>query len=106
MVSSFFHFGITFCFENFTVEEETKKLETTSETVEKTAYHSYYDPSNVSNVQQQMPMEDYDDLMPDPMQFVSLMGVAPPPPPMVPPPTTVDKNEPVLPPGWFEMKTK
>lgn len=45
-------------------------------------------------------MEDYDDLMPDPMQFVSLMG-APPPPPMVPPPQIqrADKNEPVLPPG-------
>ena len=45
-----------------------------------------------------MAPEDYDDLMPDPMQFVSLMG-APPPPPMVPPPVIVDKNEPVLPPG-------
>lgn len=46
----------------------------------------------------QMAHEDYDDLMPDPMQFVSLMG-APPPPPMVPPPQRADKNEPVLPPG-------
>lgn len=48
----------------------------------------------------QMAPEDYDDLMPDPMQFVSLMG-APPPPPMVPPPQQQrdDKNEPVLPPG-------
>lgn len=44
-------------------------------------------------------MDDYDDLMPDPMQFVSLMG-APPPPPMVPPPADMeDKNEQVLPPG-------
>lgn len=48
----------------------------------------------------QMAHEDYDDLMPDPMQFVSLMG-APPPPPMVPPPQRADKNEPVLPPGAF-----
>lgn len=51
---------------------------------------------------QHMQMEDYDDLMPDPMQFVSLMG-APPPPPMVPPPSSmIDKNEPVLPPGIDE----
>lgn len=51
---------------------------------------------------QHMQMEDYDDLMPDPMQFVSLMG-APPPPPMVPPPNSMmDKNEPVLPPGIDE----
>lgn len=83
-------------------EEETKKPEVTPEAVENTTYHSYYN----SNVQQ-MPMEDYDDLMPDPMQFVSLMGAAPPPPPMVPPPpSTVDKNEPVLPPGLLETKTK
>lgn len=48
----------------------------------------------------QMAPEDYDNLMPDPMQFVSMMG-APPPPPMVPPPKPerADKNEPVLPPG-------
>lgn len=81
---------------SYFTEEELKKPETTPETVENPNYHSYYD----TNVQQ-MPMEDYDDLMPDPMQFVSLMGAAPPPPPMVPPPptSTVDKNEPVLPPG-------
>lgn len=58
-------------------------------------YHHSYDNM------QHMQMEDYDDLMPDPMQFVSLMG-APPPPPMVPPPSTIDKNEPVLPPGIDE----
>lgn len=81
-----------------------KKIEATSESVENANYHTYYD----GNVQQ-MPMEDYDDLMPDPMQFVSLMGVAPPPPPMVPPPQsapTVDKNEPVLPPGLLLKKLK
>lgn len=75
-----------------------KKAEATpDESQENANYHSYYD----GNVQQ-MSMEDYDDLMPDPMQFVSLMGAAPPPPPMVPPPPStviVDKNEPVLPPG-------
>lgn len=58
-------------------------------------YHHSYDNM------QHMQMEDYDDLMPDPMQFVSLMG-APPPPPMVPPPSSIDKNEPVLPPGIDE----
>lgn len=59
-------------------------------------YHHSYDNM------QHMQMEDYDDLMPDPMQFVSLMG-APPPPPMVPPPPSkIDKNEPVLPPGIDE----
>lgn len=79
-----------------------KKAETTSESVDNTNYHSYYD----GNVQQ-MSMEDYDDLMPDPMQFVSLMGPAPPPPPMVPPPSsTVDKNEPVLPPGLLDKNIK
>lgn len=55
---------------------------------------------------QHMSAEDYDDLMPDPLQFVSMMG-APPPPPMVPPPQQImiDKNEPVLPPGKY-MKTR
>lgn len=78
-----------------------KKTEATSESAENANYHSYYDGS------QQMPMEDYDDLMPDPMQFVSLMGPAPPPPPMVPPPpATVDKNEPVLPPGLLNKKKR
>lgn len=51
----------------------------------------------------QMAPEDYDDLMPDPMQFVSLMG-APPPPPMVPPPSAqiqMQQSEPVLPPGTY-----
>lgn len=45
-------------------------------------------------------VDEYDDLMPDPMQYVSLMG-APPPPPSdisaVPPP----EEPPVLPPGTF-----
>lgn len=83
-------------------EEEVKKPETVTESVPNPNYHStYYEGS--TNVPPQMPMEDYDDLMPDPMQFVSLMGSAPPPPPMVPPPpSTVDKNEPVLPPGIDE----
>lgn len=62
-----------------------------------TNHHQHYH-QNPYDGMQQMSMEDYDDLMPDPMQFVSLMG-APPPPPMVPPPTHIDKNEPVLPPG-------
>lgn len=42
-------------------------------------------------------VDEYDDLMPDPMQYVSLMG-APPPPPVDP--TVAQENEaPVLPPG-------
>lgn len=42
-------------------------------------------------------VDEYDDLMPDPMQYVSLMG-APPPPPIEP--TIAPKDEtPVLPPG-------
>ncbi|KAL9885611.1 zinc finger matrin-type protein CG9776 isoform 1-T2 [Glossina fuscipes fuscipes] len=43
-------------------------------------------------------MVDYDDLMPDPAQFVNIMGQAPPPPP---PPTNPDKDEEedMLPPG-------
>lgn len=61
-------------------------------------HHHHQQHQNPYDGMQQMAMEDYDDLMPDPMQFVSLMG-APPPPPMVPPPTHIDKNEPVLPPG-------
>lgn len=88
---------LTFCL----IEEEIKKVETTTEAVANPTYHSNYYEGAV----QQMPMEDYDDLMPDPMQFVSLMGSAPPPPPMVPPPpSTVDKNEPVLPPGLLHTK--
>lgn len=43
-------------------------------------------------------MEDCDDLMPDPMQFVSLMG-APPPPPNRPPPSNIYDDGPELPPG-------
>ncbi|XP_037039241.1 zinc finger matrin-type protein CG9776 isoform X1 [Bradysia coprophila] len=86
-------------FKRQTNEEEVKKTETTTESVANPNYHANYYEGSV----QQMPMEDYDDLMPDPMQFVSLMGPAPPPPPMVPPPpSTVDKNEPVLPPGIDE----
>lgn len=45
--------------------------------------------------------EEYDDLMPDPLQYYSIMSGAPPPPPVpvpVAPPATV-VNEPVLPPG-------
>lgn len=63
--------------------------------------HQHYDGMHA------MAAEDYDNLMPDPMQFVSMMG-APPPPPMVPPPPPppvqqqqlqrID-TEPVLPPG-------
>ncbi|KAJ6635398.1 Zinc finger matrin-type protein, partial [Pseudolycoriella hygida] len=83
-------------FKRQTNEEEVKKAEAAAESIGNENYHSYYD----SNVQH-MSMEDYDDLMPDPMQFVSLMGAAPPPPPRIPP-STVDKNEPVLPPGIDE----
>lgn len=41
--------------------------------------------------------DEYDDLMPDPMQYVSLMGAPPPPPiePTIPP----EDDTPVLPPG-------
>lgn len=46
-------------------------------------------------------MVDYDDLMPDPMQFVTLMG-APPPPPSGPPPAEHDKD--ILPPGIDESE--
>ncbi|KAG4076466.1 hypothetical protein HA402_005909 [Bradysia odoriphaga] len=67
-------------FKRQTNEEEVKKTETSTESsVANPNYHSNCYEGNV----QQMPMEDYDDLMPDPMQFVSLMGPAPPPPPMV-----------------------
>lgn len=45
-----------------------------------------------------LPAPDYEDLMPDPMQFVSIMGV-PPPPPTANTATFEDANEPVLPPG-------
>lgn len=42
-------------------------------------------------------VDEYDDLMPDPMQYVSMMG-APPPPPVEPTPVPKDET-PVLPPG-------
>lgn len=66
--------------------------------MEQQHHHSMYHYDGMH----QMAPEDYDNLMPDPMQFVSMMG-APPPPPMVPPPQPerADKNEPVLPPGIF-----
>lgn len=43
-------------------------------------------------------VDDYDDLMPDPMQYVSLMG-APPPPPIAPSIPLEEEEAPVLPPG-------
>ncbi|XP_055378225.1 zinc finger matrin-type protein CG9776 [Condylostylus longicornis] len=43
----------------------------------------------------------YDDLMPDPMQYASLMGAPPPPPP---PMHAIDDKE-ILPPGIDEMET-
>ncbi|CAD7092286.1 unnamed protein product [Hermetia illucens] len=46
-------------------------------------------------------MVDYDDLMADPMQFVTLMG-APMPPPSGPPPADHDKD--ILPPGIDESE--
>ncbi|XP_067637318.1 zinc finger matrin-type protein CG9776 isoform X2 [Eurosta solidaginis] len=61
-------------------------------------------------------MMDYDELMPDPMHFVNLMGQAPPPPPPPavvdddsPPKKTVvtnqeDDNEEILPPGIDEAE--
>lgn len=77
-------------------EEEipiNKKVETVTPTFNN---HQYSSSSYQYDNMQPMMMDDYDDLMPDPMQFVSLMG-APPPPPMVPPP--IIEEDPVLPPG-------
>lgn len=49
---------------------------------------------------------DYEDLMPDPMQYVTLMG-APPPPPSEPPPieNEDDDEKDILPPGVDETET-
>lgn len=57
---------------------------------------------SVGTIHHVLPAEEYDDLMPDPVQYFSLMSGAPPPPPVpVPPPSVpiADPNEPVLPPG-------
>lgn len=65
-----------------------------------TAYHS------VGSIHHMLPpVEDYDDLMPDPLQYVSLMG-APPPPPMTTHRPVENINEPVLPPGKFKKFTQ
>lgn len=45
--------------------------------------------------------EDYEELMPDPMQFHTLMTGSAPPPPPVADDGRPDDNEPVLPPGKF-----
>lgn len=42
-------------------------------------------------------VDEYDDLMPDPIQYVSLMGAPPPPP--VDPAIAQEDEAPVLPPG-------
>lgn len=56
---------------------------------------------NVGTIHHVLQPDDYDDLMPDPLQYFTLMSGAPPPPPApVPaPPAIADPNEPVLPPG-------
>lgn len=51
--------------------------------------------------------EDYDDLMPDPLQYVSLMGAPPPPPANAEARRLAElNNEPVLPPGKYKRKKK
>lgn len=47
-------------------------------------------------------MVDYDDLMPDPLQFVNIMGQAPPPPP----PQNAEDDKDMLPPGIDEEESE
>lgn len=95
---------VTYCLlyldEELRREEQTQKeSEQASQAMYEHPIHHHHHYDHYDGMHQMAP-EDYDNLMPDPLQFVSMMG-APPPPPMVPPPQPerADKNEPVLPPG-------
>ncbi|XP_055846774.1 zinc finger matrin-type protein CG9776 [Episyrphus balteatus] len=59
--------------------------------------HAGYEPSLMS---------EYEDLMPDPVQFVSLMGAPPPPPSLPPPQQYVEEEKDILPPGIDETESE
>lgn len=91
-------------FENNKKEEEGNQLELNQygpkmgpePAMGESYVHAGYEPSLMS---------EYDDLMPDPVQFVSLMG-APPPPPSRPPPQHTEDEKDILPPGIDETETE
>ena len=68
-----------------------------------------YPPAIIPGMPMMAMAEEYDDLMPDPLQFVTLMAAPPPPPaePEEPPPQVVVEPivEAILPPGSFCFET-